>query len=97
MSSYMYSKTHSLTTRCGPNRTTTCTFHFEGDAPWGRNLTLMNSRNQPPNLTLHLPSNRRNWSRHHQTRRLSSRRTWRCSQYHQTRSWLGIHTRHASR
>ena len=37
MSSYMYSKTHSLTTRCGPSRTTTCTFRFEADALWGRN------------------------------------------------------------
>ena len=48
MSSYMYSKTHSPMTRCGPSSTTTCTFRFEADAPWGRNLTLMNLRNQPP-------------------------------------------------
>ena len=75
MSSYMYSKTHSLTTRCGPSRTTTGTFRFEGNAPWGRNLTLMNLLNQPPNSTLNPPSNRRNWSRYHQTRRLSSQRT----------------------
>ena len=50
MCSYMYSKTHSLTTRCGPSRTTTCTFRFEADAPSGRNLTLMNLPNQPPHF-----------------------------------------------
>ena len=33
MSFYMYSKTLSLMTRCGPSRTTTCTFRFEADAP----------------------------------------------------------------
>ena len=92
MTSYMYSKTHSLTTRCGPSRTTTCTFRFKADAPWGRNLTLMNLRNQPPNSTLSPPSNRRNWSRYHQTRRLSSWRTWDWSQYHRMRSWPRIHT-----
>ena len=48
MSSYMYSNTHSLMTRCGPSRTTTCTFHYEADAPWGRILTQMSLRNQPP-------------------------------------------------
>ena len=48
MSSYMYSKTHSLITRCGPSRTTTCIFRFEADAPWGRSLTPMNLRNVPP-------------------------------------------------
>ena len=69
-------KTHSLTTRCGLSRTTTCTFGFQVDAPWGRILTLMNLRNQLPNSTLNPPSNRRTWSRYHQMRRLASRRTW---------------------
>ena len=92
MSSYMYSKTHSHTTRCGPSRTTTCTFRFEAAAPWGRNLMLSNMRNQPSKSTLSPPLNRRTWSRYHQTRRLSSRRTWDWSQYHRTRSWLRIHT-----
>ena len=91
MSSYMYSKTHSLMTRCGPSRTTTCTFRFEADAPWGRILTLMNLRNELPNSTLNLPSNRRTWSHYHQ-RRVSSRRTWDWSQCHRTRSWLRIQT-----
>ena len=92
MSSYMYSKTYSLATRCGPSHRTTCTFRFEADDPWARNLKLMNLRNQPPNSTLSSPSNRRTWSRYHQTRRLSSRRTWDWSQYHGMRSWLRIHT-----
>ena len=51
MSSYMYSKTHSLVTRCGPSRTTTCTFHYEADAAWGGILTQMSLRNQPRNQT----------------------------------------------
>ena len=90
MSSYMYSKTHSHTRRCGPSRTTTCTFRFEADTPWGRNLMLTNMPNQLSNSTLSPPSNQRTWSRYHQTQQLSSRRTW--SQYHRTRSWLRIHT-----
>ena len=52
---------------------------------------LTNLRNQPSNSTLSPPSNGRTWSRYHQTRRLSSRRTWDWSQYHLTRSWLRIH------
>ena len=92
MSSYMYSKTHSVMTRCGPSRTTTCTFRFEADALWGRILTLMNLGNQPPNWTLNPPSHRRTWSRYHQTRQLFSQRTWDWSQHHRTRSWLRIHT-----
>ena len=92
MRSYMYSKTHSHTTRCGPSRTTTCTFRFEADAPWRRNLMLTNMRNQPSNSTLSPPSNQRTWGRYHQTRQLSSRRTWSSSQYHRTRSWLRIRT-----
>ena len=59
MSSYMYSKTHSHMTRCGPSRTTTCMFRYEADASWGRILTLMNLRNQPPNSTLNPLSNQR--------------------------------------
>ena len=82
MSSYMYSKIHPHTTRCGPSRTTTCTFRFEADAPWGRNLMLTNMRNQPFNETLSPLSNQRTSSRYPQTRRLSSRRTWSWSQYH---------------
>ena len=50
MSSYMHSQIHSLMTRCGPSCTTTCTFCFEADAPWGMILTLMNLLNQPPNF-----------------------------------------------
>ena len=46
----------------------------------------------PKNLTLNPPSNQKNWSRYHQTRRLSRWRTWSWSQYNQTRSWLRIHT-----
>ena len=92
MSSYMYSKTHSHTTRCGPSRTTTCTFRFEAEAPWGRNLMLMNMRNQPSNSTLSPPSNQRTWIRYHQTRGPSSWRTWGWSQYHRTRLLLRIHT-----
>ena len=90
MSSCMYSRTRSDTTRCGPSRTTTCTFRFEADAPWGRNLMLRNMRNQPSNSTPNPPSSRRTWSRYRQTQQPSSRRT--CSQYHQKRSWLRIHT-----
>ena len=92
MSSYMYSKTHSHTTRCGPSRTTTCTFRFEADAPWGRNLMQRNMRNQAPNSTLSPPLNQRTWSCYHQTQQLSSRKTWSWSQYHRMRSWLQIHT-----
>ena len=90
MSSYMYSKTRSDTTRCGPSRMTTCTFPFEADAPWGRNLMLMNMQNQPFYSTLSPLPSLRTWSRYHQTQQPSSRRTW--SQYHRTRSWLRIHT-----
>ena len=43
MSSYMYSKTHSHTTRCGPSRTTTCTFRFEEDAPPGMILRVLDA------------------------------------------------------
>ena len=92
MSSYMYSKTHSLMMTCGPSRTTTCTFRFEADALWGRILTLMNLRNQPPDSTLNPPLNCRTWSRYHQTRQLLSQRTWDWSQHHRTRSWPRIHT-----
>ena len=95
MSSYMYLKTHSLMMRCGPSRTTTCTFRFEADAPWRRIQTPMNLRNQPPNLTLNPLSNRKTWSRYRQTRQLSSRRTWDWSQHHRMRSWLRIHTNQA--
>ena len=49
MSSCMHSRTSSHTTRYGPSRTTTRTFHFEADAPWGRNLMLTNMPNQPSN------------------------------------------------
>ena len=80
MRSHMYSKIHSLMTRYGPSRTTTCTFCFKADAPWGRNLALMNLRNQPPKSALNPPSNQKTWSRYHQTQRLSSRRTWDWSQ-----------------
>ena len=90
MSSCMYSRTCSHTTRCGPSRTTTCTFHFEAEPPWGRNLMLKNMRNQPIYLTPSPPLSRRTWSRYHQTQQPWSRRTW--SQYHQTRSWLRIHS-----
>ena len=75
MSSCMYLRTCSHTARCGPSRTTTCTFRFEADAPWGRNQMLMNMQNQLLNSTPSPPSSRRTWS-----------------QYHQTRSWLRIHT-----
>ena len=90
MSSYMYSKTHSLMTRFGPSRTTTCTFHYEADAPWGRILTQTSLRNQPPNPTLPL-SNRRTWSRYRRARQLLSRRTWDWNQHHRTRSWPDMH------
>ena len=75
MTSYMYSKTNSLMTRCGPSRTTTCTFHYEADAPWGWNLTQMSLRNQPSNSTPNQPSSRRIWSRYRRARQLLSRRT----------------------
>ena len=91
MSSYIYSKTHSLMTRCGPSRTTTCMFHYEADAPWGRILTQMSLRNQPPNPTKPL-SDRRTWSRYRRARQLLSRKTWNWNQHHRTRSWLRIHT-----
>ena len=78
MNSCMYLRTRSHTTRCGPSRTTTCTFRFEADAPWGRNLTLTNMRNQPSNSTPSPPSSQGTWSRYHQTQQPSSRRT--CSQ-----------------
>ena len=77
--SCMYSRTRCHTMRCGPNRTTTCTFRFEADALWGRNLMLTNMRNQPSNSTLSPPSSQRTWSRYHQTQQPSSRRAW--SQY----------------
>ena len=48
MSSYMYSKTHSLMTRCGPGRTTTCTFRYGAGVPWGRILTQMSFGTSPP-------------------------------------------------
>ena len=75
MSSYMYSKTHSLMTTCGPSRTTTCTFHYEADALSGRNLTQMSLRNQPSNSTPNPLSSRRTWSRDRRARQLRSRRT----------------------
>ena len=75
MSSYMYSKTRSLMTRCGPSRTTTCTFHCEADAPWRRNLTQMSLRNQPSNSTPNPPSSRRTWSRYRRAGKPLSRRT----------------------
>ena len=53
---------------------------------------LTNMRNQPSNSTLSPPSNQRTWTRYHQMRRLSSRRTWDWSEYHRTRLWLRIHT-----
>ena len=90
MSSYMYSRTPSHTTRCGSSRLTTSTFRFEADASRGRNLMLRNMRNQPSNSTPSPPLSQRTWSRYHQTQPPSSRRTW--SQYNQTRSWLRIHT-----
>ena len=88
MSSCMYSRTRSHTTRCGPSRTSTFTFRFEAGAVWGRNLMLMNMRYQPSNSTPNLPSQRTR-SQYHQTQHPLSRRIW--SQCHQTRFWLRIH------
>ena len=51
----MYSRTRSHMMKCGPSRTTTCTFRFEVDAPWGRYVMLTNMRNQPSNLTPNPP------------------------------------------
>ena len=90
MSSCMCSRTRSHMTKCGPSRRTTCTFCFEADAPWGRNLMLTNMQNQPSNSTPNPPSSRRTWSHYHQTQQPSNQRTW--SQCHQTRFWLRIHT-----
>ena len=43
MRSCTFSKTRSHTMRCGPSHTTTCTCHFEADAPrrWIPMLTLI--------------------------------------------------------
>ena len=90
MSSCMCFRTLSHTMKCGPCHKTTCTFHFEADAPWGRNLMLTRLRNQPSNATPNQPSGRRTWSHYRQTKKPSSRRTR--SQCHQTRFWLRIHT-----
>ena len=68
MGSYMCSRTRSHTMQCGPSHTTTCTYRFEAEAPWGRNLMLMKMRNEPSNSTLNQPSSRRTWSHCHQTR-----------------------------
>ena len=51
-----------------------------------------NMRDQPSDSTLSRKSNQGTWSRYHQTRQLSSRRTWSWSQYHRTRGWQRIHT-----
>ena len=90
MSSCMCSRTRSHTLKCGPSHTTICTFRFEADAAWGRNLMFTRLRNQPSNSTPNQPSGRRTWSHYRQKRQPSSRRIR--SYCHQTRFWLRIHT-----
>ena len=48
--------------KCGPSHRTTCTYRFEADAPWRRDLLLTKMQNQPSNPTLNQPSSRRTWS-----------------------------------
>ena len=54
--SYMILNRGSNTMWCGPNLATTCTFHLEMDAPWGKipmpTLTLI----QPHSLTTNRPT-----------------------------------------
>ena len=68
MSSYMCSRTRSHTMKRGSSHRTTCTYRFEADAPWGRNLMLTKMRTQPINLTLNQPSSRSTWSHCHHKR-----------------------------
>ena len=68
MSSCMCSRTRCHTMKCRPSHTTSCTFCFEADAPWGRNLMLTKMRNQPSGPTPNQPLNRRTWSHYRQTR-----------------------------
>ena len=69
MSSYMCSRTRSDMMKCCLGHATTCTCHSEADAPWGRDLMLTETQNQPSNSTLSQPSNRRNWSHCRPTKR----------------------------
>ena len=54
--------------KCGPSHTTTCTCSFEADTPWGRDLMLTKTQNQPTNSTLNQPSSRRTWGHRRRTR-----------------------------
>ena len=68
MKSYMCSRARSHMMKCGPGHTTTCTCHFEADAPLGRDLMSTKTQNQPTNSTLNQPSSWRTWSHCRRTR-----------------------------